>query len=234
MSLNLIKEGAYFIADAHYPHQGNAFYTLIEKLENQSIQTPQLFLMGDIFDILFDYSPYVLAYNEEMVQMINRLSLKIEIIYIEGNHDFLLKNIFPNIKVYTRQAQPLYYELNAQKVALSHGDKYKMSQEYEKNTFLMRNKIFLSLMRPFHKKIISKQIAKLKNKTICDTLENFTKIAKDIISCYPPKIDLIIEGHYHQGKMIDNYISLPSLACQKKIGKIINHKMVFVCINDLS
>ena len=44
-----IKEGALFVADAHYPHHGDEFMQLLHKLENGEMTTPQLFLMGDIF-----------------------------------------------------------------------------------------------------------------------------------------------------------------------------------------
>ena len=233
MSLN-IKSGAILIADAHYPHKSKLFYTIIEDLISDKIKTPQLILMGDIFDILFGYSPYLLGYNLEMIDMLNRLSNKIEIIYIEGNHDFLLKDIFINMKIFTRKAQPIYLNLHNQKIALSHGDKYMMSREYNRNTKLMRNGIFLTLMLPFQIKTIKKQIERLKSKKICSSIDKlkFEVMAKSIIKCYD-EVDWIVEGHYHQGKIIDNYISLPSLACQKKVAKVIDNKIEFIDIDDL-
>jgi len=48
-----IKENAIFIADSHYPHHGDDFLTLLKKLDNKEIETQQLFLMGDNFDLLF-------------------------------------------------------------------------------------------------------------------------------------------------------------------------------------
>ncbi|RUM72514.1 MAG: UDP-2,3-diacylglucosamine diphosphatase, partial [Sulfurovum sp.] len=47
-----IKENALFIADSHYPHHGDAFLVLLQKLEKKEIHTSQLFLLGDNFDLL--------------------------------------------------------------------------------------------------------------------------------------------------------------------------------------
>lgn len=71
-----IKEGALFIADAHYPHHGNAFLTLLQQLDNGNLQSPQLFLMGDIFDLLFGYNDYIQTFSYEAITLLQKLSTK--------------------------------------------------------------------------------------------------------------------------------------------------------------
>ena len=221
-----IKENTLFIADAHYPHYGDSFLNILKKIENQTIITPQLFLMGDIFDLLFGHNNYIKTFSKEAIEQINQLSKKIEIIYIEGNHDFCLKELFPNIKVYTRREQPLHFQLNGQDVYLSHGDKHKTGFGYNFYSNILRRKTTLMLLKIFDKKIIDHRMDKLKRKKICGEFKGYKERFDAIITKYP-KDGLIIEGHFHQGLTYKNYISLPSLACQGEVGVIKEGKVVF-------
>ncbi|MGW8169526.1 MAG: UDP-2,3-diacylglucosamine diphosphatase [Sulfurovaceae bacterium] len=221
-----IKEGALFIADAHYPHHGDEFIKLLHMLSNGELTTSQLFLMGDIFDLLFGYNDYIVTFSNEAVSLLQKLSKKIEIHYFEGNHDFCIKNIFPHINVYSRDEQPVTMKLSNKKVALSHGDKYETGFGYGMYCNLLRNKITLNILKPFEKKIINYQMNKLPSKIICFKMPNFEQKVKAIISHYK-EVDLVIEGHFHQAVNIGKYVSLPSLACQKKVAMIQNGNIIF-------
>ena len=227
-----IKEHALFIADAHYPHHGDDFLDLLQNMNNKRIKTSQLFLMGDIFDLLFGYNEYIKTFSQEAIHQINQLSKKIEIIYIEGNHDFCLKEVFPNIKVYNRREQPLHYKLGEQDVYLSHGDKHKTGFGYNFYSNILRQKTTLTLLRPFEKQIINHRMKKLKVKSICGEFTNYQE-RFDAIREYYPKNCLIIEGHFHQGLIHQNYISLPSLVCQKYVAIVKNGKIVFLEVDKL-
>jgi UDP-2,3-diacylglucosamine hydrolase len=221
-----IKENAIFIADSHYPHHGDAFFRLLQKIAAKEIQPPQLFLMGDNFDLLFGYNDYIQTFSKEAIELLQRLSKEIEFIYLEGNHDFCLKAIFPDMKVYSREEQPIYYVLNGQKVALSHGDKYVTGFGYDLYCKLLRNKTTLMLLKPFQKLIINDRMRKLTHKKICHPFVDFEARVGKILEHYR-EVDLVIEGHFHQAKTIGNYISLPSLACQGELGVVENGKIVF-------
>ena len=228
-----IKENALFIADAHYPHHGDEFLTLLKNIENQNIKAPQLFLMGDIFDLLFGHNNYIKTFSQEAITLLQKLSQKIEIIYLEGNHDFCLKDIFPHIKVYNREEQPVHFKLNKQDVYMSHGDKYKTGLGYNLYSKIVRNKTTLTILRPFEKQIIDHRMGKLKKKIICGEFKGYKK-RFDAIRSHYPKDSLIIEGHFHQGLVHENYVSLPSLACQNKIGLIKEGKLIFTIFKSNS
>jgi len=221
-----IREKALFIADAHYPHHGSELLKILQKIENRKIDTPQLFLMGDIFDLLFGYNKYIKKFSKEVIILLQKLSKEIEIHYIEGNHDFCLKELFPNISVYQREEQPIEFELNSQKVYLAHGDLYESGFGYNLYCKLLRNRTTFTLLRPFEKQIIDNRIEKLKQKKTCKEFQNFKNRVNKIIAHYP-KNSLIIEGHFHQAKRFNNYISLPSLACQKKVAIFTNGELIF-------
>ena len=226
MSIKELKENALFIADAHYPHHGNNFLEILKQLKEEKTTT-QLFLMGDIFDLLFGHNNYIQNFAKEAIELLNELSIQIEIVYLEGNHDFCLKEIFPHIQIYSREQQPIHYKLKKQDVYLSHGDKYQTGFGYNLYSKILRNRYTLTLLKPFEKSIINHRMKKLKEKNICGNFKNYQKRFDAIRREYPQN-SLIIEGHFHQSIIHKNYISLPSLACQKKIAKVHNGKIVFI------
>lgn len=221
-----IKENAIFIADSHYPHHGDAFFTLLQKIVAKEIQPSQVFLMGDNFDLLFGYNDYMQSFSKEAIVLLQRLSKEIEFIYLEGNHDFCLQEVFPDMQVYSRDEQPVHFELNGQKVALSHGDKYATGFGYDLYCKVLRNKATLTILKPLQELIINHRMGKLSQKEICFDYIGFEKRVERILDYYKDS-DLVIEGHFHQAKTIGKYISLPSLACQGQVGMVEEGKIIF-------
>lgn len=221
-----IKENAIFIADSHYPHHGDAFLDLLKRLDNNEIQTPQLFLMGDNFDLLFGYNDYIQTFAKEAIVLLQSLSRKIEMYYFEGNHDFCLQSLFPDIQVYSREVQPVTFQLAEKTVSISHGDKYATGFGYDLYCKILRNKTTLTLLKPFEKAIIDHRMQELSKKHICHTFENFETRVTAILQSYQD-VDLVIEGHYHQAKRFGKYISLPSQACQHQIAVLEEGEIVF-------
>ncbi len=232
IQMTRIKEGALFVADSHYPHHGRDFIELLHKLDKGETVTPQLFLMGDNFDLLFGCNRLIQKHNGDAVALLQRLSVKVDIYYFEGNHDFLLKNIFPNIKVYPREQQPAIWLLGSKSVGLAHGDRYCLGWRYELYTKIVRSCTIIKLLRPFERWIIPSQLSRLTAKSICHTMEHFEERAAEILKHYDG-IDLVIEGHYHQAKKFGRYISLPSLACQKAVGVVRGEGIDFVPLEAL-
>ncbi len=224
--MNIIRENALFVADSHYPHHGDTFLELLRKLDDGSIQTPQLFLMGDNFDLLFGYNDFIQTFSQEAITLIQKLSQNIEIHYFEGNHDFCLSELFLNIKVYSREQQPIYFMFGSKKVAIAHGDKYATGFLYDIYCKLLRNKTTLTLLKPFEKWIITHRLQKLSRKQICFTFDGFEQRVEAIMKCYGDA-DMVIEGHFHQARVVGAYISLPSLACQGKVGVAEEGRLVF-------
>ncbi len=221
-----IKDGAVFVADSHYPHHGDAFLLLLQKIVDGEIVVPQLFLMGDNFDLLFGYNKYIQTFSKEAIGLLQTLSMTLEIHYFEGNHDFCLSTLFPNIAVYTREQQPVFFNFGEKKIAISHGDKYATGFIYDLYCKILRNSVVLTLLKPFEKNIINHRMAILSKKKICHRFDGFEKRVDQILLHYR-EADCVIEGHFHQSKIIGKYISLPSLACQKKVGIFKNGKIVF-------
>jgi UDP-2,3-diacylglucosamine hydrolase len=226
MYLN-IKQEAIFVADSHYNEKNKQFLVLLEKLDKKHIKTTQLFLMGDMIDFISGESRYFVQENSDVINLINKLSNDMEIIYLEGNHDYNLEKLFPKVKVIKRENQPLFAKFENKTISLAHGDNF-INWKYDLYCKFIRNTIFLRFMNFIDiNYFISKKIENsLVKKNICHKMKNFEQIVSKRLKNY--NTDIVIEGHYHQGNsyLIDEkmYINIPSLCCQKKYIKIIDSK----------
>ena len=128
--------------------------------------------------------------------------------------------------VYSRNEQPVIFSMENKKVALAHGDKYVIGFGYDFYCKILRNKRTLTFLKPFEKLIITHRMKKLSQKNICHDFHDFHKRVERILENYK-EVDLVIEGHFHQSKKIDKYISLPSQACQHKIARVEKGEVVF-------
>ncbi len=221
----ILKDEAIFIADSHYNKKNQEFKIILEKIKNNKIFCSQIFLMGDNFDFLSNEIKYFKNRNKDIIELLNSLSDSFEIFYLEGNHDYNLSKIFPNIKVVKREKQPLLLEYEDKKIALSHGDNF-INWHYNLYCKIIRNSYFLYFLNFLDVNFfISKKIEKaLENKNICHNLNYFEELVNKRVKNYTE--DIIIEGHYHQAKSYkirnQEYINIPSLCCQKSFTRFKN------------
>ena len=219
-----IQNEAIFVADSHYNEKNKEFLLFLKKIESKEILCSQLFLMGDMIDFISGESRYFIKQNYQVIELLNKLSKDIQIVYLEGNHDYNLKSIFPNINVIKRENQPLLAKLeNNQTISLSHGDNF-INWKYDLYCKIIRNTFFLQFMNLIDINFfISKKIEdSLVKKNICHKMSNFKQLIEKRLENY--NTDIVIEGHYHQGDIynINNkkYVNIPSLCCQKEYVKI--------------
>ena len=221
-----ILQGSIFVADSHYNQKNTQFLVFLKKLENKEIKTSQLFLMGDMIDFISGESRYFIKQNSDVIELLNKLSKTIEIIYLEGNHDYNLKTLFPNINVIKRENQPLLAKFKNKTISLSHGDNF-INWKYDLYCKLIRSSILLKFLNFIDiNYFISKKIENsLLNKNICHKMNSFKQIVSKRLENYDT--DIVIEGHYHQGDIYNidgkKYINIPSLCCQNK----------YIVFNDL-
>ncbi len=107
MNLEL-KNGAFFIADAHENDERQDFLAFLHALNEGQIQAPQLILMGDIFNMLVWQIHATHEFVAPYVNLLESIANKgTEVLYIEGNHDFNVASFFKKVKVFSLQNQPL-------------------------------------------------------------------------------------------------------------------------------
>ncbi|MDA7817612.1 metallophosphoesterase [Sulfurimonas sp.] len=223
MSHNIeILEGAFVVSDAHYSHQRPELLNFIKDIHSKKLQPSQLILMGDIFDALFGGVSYTHKTNEEAISLLNEISQDIEVIYLEGNHDFNLKKVFPFSKVFSISAQPLTCNYGDKTIILAHGD-MEVGQGYKIYSSIIRNKIVLFLLSIIDKLLGHYILKKLDNylskKDDCNEFTGFREyISKRLEGKYV--CDYFVEGHFHQNKTINYedfiYINLGVFACNQR------------------
>ncbi|CAM2963838.1 UDP-2,3-diacylglucosamine diphosphatase [Helicobacter burdigaliensis] len=220
----IIQENAIFIADSHhhsiYNNNLDNFFLYLSKLPKR-----QIFLMGDIFDFLVGGVSKSFDENKTTLELLEKLSYIHEIYYFEGNHDFLLKDssYFKNIQYFSYSLQPAKFFLNNQAVFLSHGDIF-LPLGYQIYTFFIRSFYTISFLNLFSNILYPKIIKHLKIKNNGYNSNNFTFLLENRIKhyldkCQIPPHSIVIEGHYHHGKMdkIHDilYLNLPPFTCKK-------------------
>ena len=231
MCHNEIKEGTIFVADVHLNRKRDKFYSFLVDIKNKKIKTSQLFLMGDIFDLLVGGVSYTIKENKKYIELINEISKEVELFYFEGNHDFNLEAIFPNVKVYSFYEQPRLFFYKNKSILLLHGDK-ATPINYRLYTSFIRFKptiFILNILDRITGGMISKSIMNSQvKKDLCKKIKNFKNIIQKRVKILTKQKHMIIEGHFHQGVnfQIDGkkYINLDSFACNKSFFIVQSHQ----------
>ncbi len=217
-----IQKGAFIISDAHFSSSRPELFSFIEEIFLEKLQPPQLILMGDIFDALFGSIEYTYKKNQKMIDMLNAIAQKTEVIYLEGNHDFNLKAVFHTMKIFTISQQPVACQYKDKKVYLAHGD-FEGPLGYRIYSALIRNPFVLPVLKMVDNltkhSILNYVDSHLGEKEDCNEFTGFKNfIAKRIENSY--SCDYFIEGHYHQNKQINLknciYINLAAFACNQR------------------
>lgn len=228
-----LKNGAIFIADAHENEGRKYFLEFLNALDNEKIHTPQLILMGDIFDMLVWQISATHNFAAPYITLLEKLANKgIEVLYIEGNHDFNVRQFFSKVKVFSLQNQPLFLQnesvirvesakftpnklefvgKNAEfkelsGVILAHGDIF-LTPLLAFALKSLRNPFLLKLLNFVNQfvqgKISTRILAHQKKKNLFYQIDNFDKIARKRYTKYLSNNALVVEGHYHQNTIIN-------------------------------
>jgi UDP-2,3-diacylglucosamine hydrolase len=217
-----IKEGALIISDAHYSHLRPELFYFLQDMHTQKKLPPQMILMGDVFDALFGSINFTYEQNSEMITLMNAIAQEIEVLYLEGNHDFNLKKVFPQIKIFSIKNQPVQAVYKNKKLYLAHGD-FNGEFFYRLYTSLIRSPFilfFLKYIDIFSKHAILRNLdSYLGKKNDCNTFSGFKNfVEKRLAKKY--NCDYFIEGHFHQNSSfyIEDfyYINLGAFACNQR------------------
>lgn len=217
-----IKEGAFVISDAHYSHKRPQLLNFFKDIQSKKYKPTQLILMGDIFDVLIGSVGQTINKNKEIVDVLNEISKDIETIYLEGNHDFNVNNIFKNINIFKLSQQPVECVADGKKTYLAHGD-FDGPLGYKVYTFFIRNPIVLFILNAinyfFNNTILNRLDLFLEKKDDCKKIKNFEDIVKKRLE-KKYDCDYFIEGHFHQDSSLKlknfTYINIGAFACNQR------------------
>lgn len=233
----IIKEDAIFLADSHIKNGKGDLIDIFKKMLKKNEFPSQIFLLGDISNILVGNLTSSVESNNIMLSLLDSLSNKIEIIYFEGNHDFNLANVLPKVLKISRKNQPLIAQFKDKKVLLAHGDIF-LNKKYEMYIKILTSSKSARILNFFDcltkgrlynfisKKVENKQIKYPQNANhiIKKRLESY----RLYINSLNLEISMIIEGHFHIGKIVESesfiYVALGSFYHDNNVFSILDNK----------
>ena len=196
--------------------------------------------MGDIFDLLIYEIKSTHHFAKPYIKLLEELATEIEVIYLEGNHDFNLAKFFKKVKVFPIQKQALFLSSKENiKITQKTLDKELKSFEFKgvnglylahgdiflkpilsfflrslRSHFLL---LFLNLLDRLSKNHISKKIKKKQlSKNLFYVIDDFYDMARARYARYECEECLVLEGHYHQNFLLNEegkyYFNLDSFA----------------------
>lgn len=208
-----INNDAIFIADSHTQNGRDALLFTLDRIAGNAMPS-QIFLLGDIANILVGNLKSSLKANENLLKTLESLSQKTQIFYFEGNHDFNLNAILPRIVTIPRKNQPLIARFNDKRILLAHGDIF-LNRGYEIYIKILTANITGKVLKMLDFVTFGKLYrfieSKVQNKRIKIVATNHAihEIIKHRIAKYQSHIkklnicvDMVIEGHFHLGKIV--------------------------------
>ncbi len=112
------------VSDIHLLAEGDSrgkiLLAALQRIDTSAVR--YLVLLGDIFDFCFGASRYFQHKFAQIGKELTRLSLHgVEVIYLQGNHEFALKNLpWPGVQLSAATSHLI--RLGDTRIALTHGD----------------------------------------------------------------------------------------------------------------
>lgn len=94
------------ISDIHIKNNNDeAHLSMLKILRSQHVKNAdKLILLGDIFDLMIGpYHEYLIDFNDFFEEINNVLEYGIDVVYVEGNHDFLIEELINSFNKKYRQ-----------------------------------------------------------------------------------------------------------------------------------
>ena len=199
----------FFISDVHLglhdrDREKEKEKRLLSFLSHVEERGEQLFIVGDLFDYWFEYK-YVIprGYHHTLSKLARLVEKGIAVHYVAGNHDFWLKDFFPDdlgIPVYKN---PFAMMLRGKKFYFHHGDGLALKDTgYRILKKILRNRFSIFLFSMMHPDVTA-PIAKGTSRSSREYTANKDYGETDGMLQFATKkikegCDVVIMGHRHR------------------------------------
>jgi UDP-2,3-diacylglucosamine hydrolase len=202
-------KSVFIISDVHLTNlaspQGEALLSLIEKAKSQAC----IFLiLGDLFDLWIGNSKYQQKIFSDLIISLKELKKSCRLIYLEGNHDFLLTKFWQHELGAEISDGPLEFEFAGLKIRAEHGDQMDPNDRgYLFLRWLLRTPPIKLLVSIAPSRLVSQigNVASDQSRKYTDSLrekvhvekikEMFRTYAKSLLE--KESLDLLVTGHTH-------------------------------------
>jgi UDP-2,3-diacylglucosamine hydrolase len=209
------------ISDVHIKEEGDSSEELLLRFfkKAKELEVGTIYLLGDVFDLLVGgHLLYESAYPRVFSTMREALERGVEIVQLEGNHDFhfeaLVKKLLLKWNVeesrWKYETAPLVREYNQDKILFAHGDEIELGNEsYKRYRRFIRSGLinFLAnkVVSPKFTRAIGKRASRKSRKRNTDRYNEkyeeekvrplFRKTAMQASDDYG--VNIVICGHSH-------------------------------------
>ncbi len=128
MNLNSKEPKIYFLSDVHLgvpsaEHSLQREKKLVHFLDSIKAEATDIMILGDLFDMWFDYKRVVPRGFYRILAKLSELAdLGIQIHFFKGNHDMWVFNHLKNEIPFTLYSKPEIFEIGSHKLMVGHGD----------------------------------------------------------------------------------------------------------------
>lgn len=204
-----INDDAVFVADAHWKAGDEGLLACLD-----SLQCSQVFLMGDIAQMLVGNLATSTESNKALLECIQNLSKRSCVYWLEGNHDFGLEALgsaLAQVRFIPRARQPLIATYRGQIVSLAHGDLF-LNKRYRFYIGVLNSRFGLSVLkaidwlsrgwvyRVLQAGIDSKHIRAFRGEYEGFCARRIQSYSAYFLKRYKALPQIIIEGHFHLGR----------------------------------
>lgn len=192
------------LSDLHLWGPEDPLYRALIRFMKETLKPGDNFIiLGDLFDIFIGYKSVFWDKFKDLLELFRTLSqVGINIIYLEGNHDFLLSNVFKNCNNIEIMDSDFILNWDNRKFYLCHGDRINPNDiKYKVFRFLIRNslsQVLIDLIPGMLIDNIGRSMSHASRKySACaddETVQLFRNFACEKIS---HGYDFVIAGHSH-------------------------------------
>lgn len=235
----------FFISDAHIGSRDKDAEIIKQQNLSQFINyfatvfpPPILYIVGDLFDFWFEYKYTVPAeYQKLLSRLVYLTEIGVTIRYVTGNHDFWMKNFFPNhLNIEINHGTHSFHS-NSKSFCLFHGDGVLDEDKgYKILKKILQNPITIKMYQWIHPDIgipIAKWASSMSRnhyardpeRQIKDDNEYFEYAKEQLKNSH----DFMLMGHSHRPMNITNgkktYINLGDWIRNFTFAKFSNNKL---------
>lgn len=195
------------IADLHITFNDNRENIILNFFDTIAVKYKRIIILGDFFEFWYGFKKVVISdYFKILTKLKDLKDKNIEIIYIEGNHDFNIGYFMEKILEINIYKEHFTCEINKKSFLFMHGDTINLDKDkfYSFLRLFLRSKFTEFLMNNIPPYIIL-SIAKHFSTTSRNYLSknfNMTEICNKIKEKY--NYDFIIAGHFHKNYHYEN------------------------------
>ncbi|UCF69989.1 MAG: UDP-2,3-diacylglucosamine diphosphatase [candidate division WOR-3 bacterium] len=188
-----------FISDAHISNEKNrSSRMLVRFLEEMRLHLTDLYIIGDLFEIWFDYDlVFPKGYFHILASLRSILSEGKEIHYVMGNHEIAIGDFLHDSGIIVHRG-PAVFDVDGWRVLLSHGHKVDKRPWTAIWNFLLTSKVNHRLYRMLHPDIgiaLAQRIALLSRKQRPSS--KLLNMLEDYARRQLHDVDIVILGHSH-------------------------------------